>query len=154
MAGHAGENVFNEKMATSALLHFAGELVDISSRAAEAFMLSRDRRLLRLHLLAEELGELARALGYRSEVATVDALADIAYVNTGTALAFDLPLTDAFEEVHASNMTKTPDATKHAEGKSGKGADYRPADLKGVLARYRASQRDTKKITRKGSTGL
>lgn len=130
-------NVADETMSSAALRRFARELRDISGRAADAFVLSRDRRLLRFHLLAEELGELADGLGARSEVSTLDALADLAYVNTGTALAFGLPLTAAFDEVHASNMTKTPEAVEHAEGKRGKGASFRPADLRSVLARYR-----------------
>ena len=54
-------------------------------------------------------------------------LADLRYVVEGTAVAFGLPMDEAYEIVHASNMTKTggPDAG----GKILKGDGYVPPDL-------------------------
>lgn len=96
---------------------------------------SYEERLLRIKMAAEELAELAQSLGIpvRFEiehdeedepgcvfhvrgrrygmlpvdiVAAADALADIAYVNAGTALVCGIPLNACVAEVHRSNMSK------------------------------------------------
>ncbi len=54
-------------------------------------------------------------------------LADLRYVVEGTAVAFALPIDEAFKAVHASNMTKSFDLDKG--GKVIKGPDYVPADM-------------------------
>lgn len=96
---------------------------------------SDDRRGLRAHLLSEELGEFILAIFERDEVAALDALADLDYVLKGSAVTFDLPLAEAFIEVHKSNMTKTKQPTDpHAQRLRSKGPDYVPPDITGVLA--------------------
>jgi hypothetical protein len=104
-------------------------------------VLPNDKRYLRAHLETEELAEFVEGLAERDEVKVLDAKADQAYVLFGSALTFDLPLTSAFHEVHASNMTKEKqpeDASKDRVRK--KGPNYRAADLAGVLASYRDKQ--------------
>lgn len=91
--------------------------------------------LVRLHLIGEELAELALALAERDPVRTADALGDLAYVVFGTAVAYGIPLAEVFEEVQRSNMTKAvrrPGDTRLRN----KGEGYSPPDVAGVLTRY------------------
>ncbi len=50
---------------------------------------------------------------------------DLCYVAEGAAVAFGLPFEAAFEEVHASNMSKTP----NGQDKPTKGPSYFAADM-------------------------
>lgn len=89
---------------------------------------------MRMALLLEELGELATALSRRNELEALDALADLDYVVQGCATAWDLPLDEAFWEVHRSNMTKGKGACKDGnDATNGKGADFSPPDLVRIL---------------------
>jgi predicted HAD superfamily Cof-like phosphohydrolase len=120
------------------VLHGLARDLEKSARA-----LPDDRRYLRLHLDCEELAEFADALAERDEVKALDALADREYVLLGEAVTFDLPLTSAFHEVHASNMTKEKqpaDVDPNHGRVRVKGPNYRPPDLAGVLASYRDKQ--------------
>jgi len=69
---------------------------------------------LRVQLFEEELQELKDAIADKDLVAVADALCDLQYVLTGTALEFGLgeQFCDLFNEVHRSNMSK---ACKTAE---------------------------------------
>lgn len=121
---------------------------------------SYEERLLRIKLAAEELAELAGALGIHVDLfvepgekngatyrggrcepdlnAAADALADIAYVNAGTALVCGIPLNACVAEVHRSNMSKLgPDGKPvlREDGKVLKGPGYTPPDLGPILAR-------------------
>ncbi len=113
------------------------------------------RNLLRLKLIAEELQELAEALGYEcsvnlvdvfkrtpnlepNRVAALDALTDIQYVLDGTYL--ELGLADvkdaALAEVHRSNLSKLGAdglPVYRADGKVTKGPAYSAPDLERVL---------------------
>jgi hypothetical protein len=93
-----------------------------------------DGRLMRAHLMCEELSELLVAMGNRDEVETLDAMADLLYVLLGTAYALDLPLPAAFAEVHRSNMTKS---SGDRIGDRGKGGEFSPPDLASVLMMHR-----------------
>lgn len=113
-----------------------------------------DRVKLRLDLIAEEFKELCEACGYfafvdieradpeqlparrQGIVLAADALADLDYVITGTALEFGIPHTEVVAEVHRSNMTKEPGNVR-ADGKILKGPTYEPPDIAGVLERRR-----------------
>lgn len=63
---------------------------------------------LRLKLLKEELQELEDAILNNNKIEILDALTDLQYVLDGTYIAFELKEVKqaAFEEVHASNMSK------------------------------------------------
>lgn len=64
---------------------------------------------LRIRLLQEELDELKEAVANDDLVEVADALVDLQYVLTGTALAFginELRFDNMFHEVHKSNMSK------------------------------------------------
>jgi predicted HAD superfamily Cof-like phosphohydrolase len=93
---------------------------------------------LRGHLSAEEFAEWIFALLAGDEEAMLDALADRLYVLLGDAVSYDLPLSDAFDEVHRSNMTKEkqPDDPSTQRVRS-KGPRYEAPDIKGVLDAHR-----------------
>jgi len=88
--------------------------------------------LLRVHLIAEELGELSIALANRDLVGVADALTDLAYVVLGAAVTYGIPLDEVWAEVHKSNMTKAvrgPQDTRLRD----KGNSYVPPNVRGVL---------------------
>lgn len=130
--------------------HLCGPLEDAADRVADVaidlldgYRHTGDQRYLRAHLIAEEASELTTAMARGSETGCLDALADLLYVVLGTAITLELPLPEAFAEVHASNMTKR----RQADDPNGarvraKGDDYRPPDLGRVLDEYRARTRD------------
>ena len=67
---------------------------------------NKKQAVLRLHLIQEELGELALAMHDDNRVEQLDALADLLYVVSGMAHTLQLPLGRAFYRVHMSNMSK------------------------------------------------
>jgi predicted HAD superfamily Cof-like phosphohydrolase len=87
-------------------------------------------------LLFEELGELRTGIVKSDIKAIADALADIVYVAYGAALQFGIDLDDAFEVVHAANMSK-PNADgsvrMSSTGKILKGDRYLAPDLSQAL---------------------
>ncbi|GJL84883.1 MAG: hypothetical protein DHS20C02_06580 [Micavibrio sp.] len=90
---------------------------------------------LRINLLAEELEELQEALKDGDIVEVLDALTDLQYVLDGAYLSFGLHdvKTAAFDEVHASNMSKLGEDGKpirrEGDGKVLKGPNYWKPDL-------------------------
>jgi predicted HAD superfamily Cof-like phosphohydrolase len=92
-----------------------------------------DGRCQRIALAVEELAELTKALKEQNLVSALDALADIDYINNGTAVAygFHKVLPEAFHRVHESNMSKLEDGKPVYDetGKVKKGRDYKPVDL-------------------------
>lgn len=116
-----------------------------------------DLRTLRIHLILDEVAELAQALGECDRVEVLDALADLEYVTKGCALTFDLPLEKAFDEVHRSNMTKKRRDPKKDPRIRDKGEHYSPPDLATVLSehdRRRARLRNAVKADRKDNHEL
>ncbi len=87
--------------------------------------------------MVEELAEVAKGLGDSDEVELLDGLSDLTYVVVGTAVAYDMPLSESFMEVHRSNMTKDFKNDDHAFGKKGKGEKFSPPDLVKVLNDYK-----------------
>lgn len=95
-------------------------------------------RIIRAGFMVEELREVLDALAKADEVELADGLADLLYVVLGTAVQFEIPLQEVFEEVHRSNMSKCGVDERNPLLKSGKGATYSPPDVAGALARGRA----------------
>lgn len=63
-------------------------------------------------------------------------LADLQYVISGMAVAFDLPLQVAFVRVHKSNLSKLGEDGKpiyREDGKVLKGPNYAPADMEDLV---------------------
>lgn len=89
-------------------------------------------RETRIELLREEFeDEYVPAARSGDLVQIADALADMAYVIFGTAVTYGIPLDRVLDEVHRSNMTKSPNPSG---GKFLKGPSYSPPDIPGVLA--------------------
>lgn len=117
------------------LLEHASRLVEPVVRMLKdgcARRLRDDPRLSRAFLMLEEAVECMEALAIEDDVLLADGLADLAYVVLGTAETFRVPLKEAFDEVHRSNMTKTRQA---GDGllKAGKGAAYDPPNLEKIM---------------------
>lgn len=72
------------------------------------FKTNQDPRFLRAHLIFEEASEFGLAMYEGDELKALDGLTDLLYVVVGTAVQFGWDLDGAFNEVHRSNMTKTP----------------------------------------------
>lgn len=115
-------------------------------------------RELRIKLVADELQELAEALGYQlfmtprygaelvkmtdkvDLVETADALADLEYVVLGGQVAFGIPGQEVFDEVQRSNMSKLGADGKPIlapDGKVVKGPNYSPPNLYPIIERGR-----------------
>jgi predicted HAD superfamily Cof-like phosphohydrolase len=110
-------------------LNQLGLMLDAEARdALKSYNNSKDVRWLRVHLLMEELAEVIIGLASCKKVDVLDGLADLSYVTLGTAAVFELPLPEAFEEVHRSNMTKKP-SDQRCSDKTG----YTPPNLKKLL---------------------
>lgn len=100
--------------------------------------LPEDRVGMRLAILEEEVRELREAVEAGDMVEVLDALCDIQYVLDGTFLEFGLHEVKerAFDEVHASNMSKLGADGRpvlREDGKVLKGPDFFPPDLSQFL---------------------
>lgn len=97
-----------------------------------------DSRLMRAHLMLEELGEVLVALARRDLVKLADGLGDLDYVVHGTAVAYDIPLDEISEEIHRSNMTKAVRKPGAYDPRlRNKGDSYVPPDIRRVLQEHR-----------------
>lgn len=105
----------------------------------------------RLKLMREELKEVAEVIdeitvyNLRSEPVPsslishlLKELADLQYVLSGSAVAFGLPLQEAFTRVHRSNMSKLDEDGKpiyREDGKVLKGPNYAPPMLDDLVVK-------------------
>jgi len=99
---------------------------------------TKEKQDLRVDLLQEELDELKEALDSNNLVETLDALVDLQYVLDGAFLTFGMQnlKRKAFDEVHASNMSKLDENGKpvlREDGKILKGEKYFKPDLQQFL---------------------
>lgn len=126
-----------EQLAASLKRSCALHRVDCSDESWEV--------LVRLQLIIEEAGELARGLGSQDIVETMDALGDLQYVVDGTWLATGLGLlkTATVQEIHRSNMTKLDGQGHpviHESGRVEKGPNFEEPDLAKVLSDFTAAR--------------
>lgn len=89
-------------------------------------------------VLSDEIGVYVDAHAEIDLIEAADALADLDYVVTGSALTMGIPHTDVVAEVHRSNMSKLDPATgqpilREGDGKVLKGSAYSPPDVRAVL---------------------
>ena len=100
-------------------------------------LISKEEWGLRDDLMEEELDEYYNAcdLGTLTEVA--DALGDMLYILCGTILAHGMQdkITEVFEEIHRSNMSKIEDGVvlRRADGKIQKGKNYFKPNINAIL---------------------
>jgi thioredoxin 1 len=95
----------------------------------------KERIQARMDFLREEVNELEKALLAGDPVETIDAVIDIHYIANGTAQEAGVIhlLGDAWDLVHANNMSKLDEngkVHKNEQGKVIKPANYKPVDLK------------------------
>jgi len=102
-----------------------------------------DVKILRLRLMMEELGEVAMAIHSGDLELIADGLADLEYVVVGTAIAFGIPHSAVFKEVHRSNMTKRPLDKTNKGGKVTK-EGYEPPQITEVITRALLAQSSEK----------
>lgn len=124
----------NEKINTELLYQFSNIIESIQENWKE--LKGRDERITRAQLILSEVSELLFSLAQRDENAVLDALADIAYLVEGTAITFNLPLSEAFDEVHKSNMTKI----LYKNYEIIKTEDYKPPQLDEIIKEKRINQ--------------
>lgn len=129
---------FNPEPIMSEALHLDLEKSKRLALRLQDLIKSGDARYLRMHLIIEEATEFCRACQAGDEVMAFDALIDLLYVTLGTAVQFQWPLQEGFDEVHASNMTKQKQSSDpHSARVRDKGSNYRPPNLEPILASYR-----------------
>mgnify|MGYP005850742217 CR=1 FL=1 len=93
-------------------------------------------RKLRKDLLKEEYQEYVNGEKNNNIVEIADALADMVYIIAGTAITYGIPLTEVFNEVHESNMSKLDENGKpiyREDGKIMKGPNYFEPRIKEIL---------------------
>lgn len=132
--GHGAHHKFSTEYI--GLLGIEAESIRAASKYLEdTGLIAKDIRILRAHLVMEEVGELLYALSEGDEVLALDAVADILYVVLGMGINFDWPIKEAFDEVHRSNMTKRrkKDDVRCRE----KGDSYDPPNIRKILEDYR-----------------
>ena len=66
-------------------------------------------------------------------VEIADAVADMGYINNGSALACGIDMEEIEQAVHENNMTKITTGYKDDNGKFRKGPDYKPVDLSPII---------------------
>lgn len=91
-------------------------------------------KLLRARLIMEEAAELVAAIQENDVERIADGIGDLIYVTLGTAVAYDVPAGPVFDEVHASNMSKSK---PNAHGKGGKGEGFQPPHVAAVLRAHK-----------------
>lgn len=94
--------------------------------------------LLRLRLMAEELGEVSCAMHENDLTKIADGLADLVYVVVGTAIAYGIPFNEVFTEVHRSNMTK-PKLDENQKGGKVKKEGFEPPQIALVIDQAKES---------------
>lgn len=111
----------------------------IKDEAINLQEIKRDPRLYRMYLILEEVEELNAAMYVRDEVQMLDALEDLLYVVIGTAVTFNFPLEEGWQEVHKSNMSKKVRDPQVDPRMRNKGPNFVKADFKGIIERWRAN---------------
>jgi predicted HAD superfamily Cof-like phosphohydrolase len=91
--------------------------------------------LVRLHLISEELAELALAIADQDDVRLADALGDLIYVVLGTAVTYGIPIGPVFDEIQRANMTKAVRSDGDTRLRD-KGNSFVPPDIAGVLKTF------------------
>lgn len=94
-------------------------------------LVDRELAMKRYDYMREELEEYRTAVLDDNLVGIADALADLQYTVLGTNVTHGIDARPVFDEVHRSNMTKTP--LDPVTGKGGKGDGFSPARVPEVL---------------------
>ena len=100
-------------------------------------LISKEEWRLRDDLMEEELNEYCDACVYGNLTEVADALGDMLYILCGTILAHGMQdkITEVFDEIHRSNMSKIEDGVvlRREDGKVLKGKNYFKPNIKQIL---------------------
>ena len=100
-------------------------------------LISREKWSLRDKLMHEEVNEYYDACEEKNLIEVADALGDMLYVLCGTILAHGMQdkITEVFDEIHRSNMSKIEDGVvlRREDGKVQKGKNYFKPNIKAIL---------------------
>ncbi|AQS95044.1 MULTISPECIES: nucleoside triphosphate pyrophosphohydrolase family protein [unclassified Polaribacter] len=102
--------------------------------------ITENRNLLRYNLMKEENEEYLEAANNNDLVEVADALGDMLYILCGTIIEHGMQdkITEVFNEIHRSNMSKLGEDGKpiyREDGKVLKGPDYFKPNIKEILDR-------------------
>ena len=114
---------------------------DIESADAPIANIPSQTVLLRYNLMKEENEEYLDAAQKNDLVEVADALGDMLYILCGTILSHGMQnkITEVFNEIQRSNMSKLGDDGKpiyREDGKVLKGPNYFKPDIKSILYKY------------------
>lgn len=99
-------------------------------------LLSRNRLLLRMTLILEEVNELMQAENRSDLCRIADALGDIMVVVLGTAVEHGIDMEPILQAIHRSNMSKLDEHGKpitRPDGKILKGPNFREPEIEKEL---------------------
>ncbi|BAO56564.1 pyrophosphohydrolase domain-containing protein [Nonlabens marinus] len=104
--------------------------------------ISLERKLLRYELMREENEEYLEAAKNDDLIEVADALGDMLYILCGTIIEHGMQevITDVFEEIQRSNMSKLGadgEPIYREDGKVLKGPDYFKPDFGKILSKYK-----------------
>lgn len=91
---------------------------------------------LQSRLIEEEAVEVLDALALQTEEQLLKELCDLLYVTFDTAWKYDLPIWQAFQEVHKNNLLKT-EYPRNEYGKIIKPANHPKVNLRNLIQEYR-----------------
>lgn len=111
------------------------DLLDLRFTLIEEEFLEATEELAELDALSEAVreGKADPKVMDETKANLTKELADLMYVTLGTAVALGLPIVEAFNEVHRSNMSKLDGDGKpirREDGKVLKGPNYTPPDIR------------------------
>lgn len=98
-----------------------------------------DERLYRSWLMLEELTEVIEAMAINSEELLADGLGDLKYVVEGTAITYNIPMKEVFEEICKSNMAKKK-RTYDNNRMRDKGMGWKRPDIIGAIEKGRLEE--------------
>lgn len=123
--GEFGADVytFNRNISSDVVPYCASSNGDI-----QEFMLKR------IGFMQEELSEMALAASKASPDEIADAIVDLIYFATGTAVLLNLPLREIWDKVHDTNMQKVSGVSKRGiEGDAQKPDDFEAPNICNIL---------------------
>lgn len=93
---------------------------------------SSETQSLRLSLIEEEYDELIGAITSENLIEIADACVDLVVVVVGTAIAYGIPFSDVWDEVHRTNMAKVSGPVRE-DGKRLKPEGWKPPNIVRIL---------------------
>lgn len=107
---------------------------DVAPYCIASGCVTREFMLKRIGFMQEELSEMALAASKNSMEDIADAIVDLIYFATGTAVLLNLPLREIWDKVHDANMQKVGGVSKRGiDGDAQKPDDFVAPDIRSIL---------------------